>query len=316
MKKLFFLISTLIIFILLAEITSCFNPEDDEKAEDTISIKTDTSIGTISLSVVKTGVKYVNVIRYSCTSEDFDTTVNVMNIAQIVPSGNYGKSPFQFTDKYTVSGKYYKYAFRYFDGTKYSWSEKTKATEGAGSGEDNEITVTTNPVPATYTGDEQAKTYQLTIPPDITLPAGFEELYIALNNGSLTKPVLLQGSVTAAITSDINKGLDVSVLPESFVGKKLTAEGLVAINKSTVNSSTTDDAFTIYEFTQLAKTNVTTTYTNEDGTDGSSDYDNGSQDYIYIPVPESDDNPFDLTTPRSASVQSSGNSEDLIDLSL
>ncbi|MBR1403163.1 MAG: hypothetical protein IJ558_03190 [Treponema sp.] len=248
MIKRFWIIFASIALIFATILTSCFivNSEEDDSLPAPSVLKGTASSTQYSISIpyIK-NMEYANILRQKCLDKDFieSETVKITteNIGQVNVNTekNISNIPsFAFDDYYTLTGTYYCYAVRYYDGTSYTTTKYSDAAEGLGTTK-AELTVTSPTV--TYTRNDSTETYMLSVAPDVTLPTtDFTILSVILSNGSISRPFpIISGLTTTSVAESDMVILDLrGTLTDDYLGVPLEVKGLIAINKTSDTSET------------------------------------------------------------------------------
>lgn len=241
------------IFCLLtaAFVSSCFIEDNDYfDTEETVSqTLSETPIATnpgsttvISITSSPTITASVaNIFRQACSSKDFTENVeDAVNIGQIVSSSKL--SGISFTDSFTDSKKYYRYAIRYKDGDSFKLTEYSGIVAGAGTTE-AELTPAASSGTTALSYDSSA--YTLSTTEAITVPSDFSEAHLVLTCGTESASVQIGSTISSGTTlasSSATESLQ-SELPSSFLGNETTVKYMIAAKKDSDNDST------VYYFT-------------------------------------------------------------------
>ncbi|MCR5171634.1 MAG: hypothetical protein K6B73_02050 [Treponema sp.] len=235
-----------------------------------------------------TNMKYANIIRQSCASDQFDSSITTVNIGQVIPKDvNDLPTSFIFEDPYTVSGNYYRYYIRYFNGSIYTKTQPTVCKEGNGSGL-AELTVTSPEL--TFEWNEQTEDYILTLDTDVTVPADFTELAVLFNNGENTRPFTI-GTPTSNIVPATTSYIDLQKrLSLEFLDVQITQAGLIGIR---LNDEENEN-YTRYWWTISKDATMHVNYTDAAGNPLAKS-DNCA---IFVPSTQNPENGFDFSTSR------------------
>ena len=297
MKKFFWISLVLTLVILAAVLPSCFianNDIDDSLPAPSVMPGTQSSTQyAISIPYID-GMEYANILRQKCDNEDFDadsvTTENIGQVKQSDEKKNVSITSFAFDDYYTLTGTYYRYAVRYYDGTSYTTTKYSDAAEGLGSTK-AELTVTSPTV--TYTRNDFTETYMLSVAPDVTLPTtDFTILSVILSNGSISRPFpIISGLTTTSVAESDMVISDLrGTLTDDYLGVPLEVKGLIAITKTTDTSKN----YTRWYWTSVADTgSPDIVYT-----DSSNEIQD--TDEFIVPSREAATNDLDATASKSA----------------
>lgn len=183
-----------------------------------------------------TNMKCANIFRERSTAPDFSSIDDTKNIGQVEPT-NYSNLPSScvFYDSFTSTGNYYRYRIRYFNGSIYSWTKYTEIVEGLGDGE-----VSLSPLAGDMfhlMWDDQNEYYLLDLASDtkaetpVSTATKFTELDFLVSNGTVTRPFKLTEMKNGeALSGGQNVDLQ-KILSTEFLDKKITLEGIVAIQK-------------------------------------------------------------------------------------
>lgn len=300
MTKRFWIIFASIALIFATILTSCFivNSEEDDSlpAPSVLRGTTSSTQYSISIPYIK-NMEYANILRQKCLDKDFieSETVKITteNIGQINmnPEKKISNIPsFAFEDYYTLTGTYYCYAVRYYDGTSYTTTKYSDAAEGLGTTK-AELTVTSPTV--TYTRNDFTETYMLSVAPDVTLPTtDFTILSVILSNGSISRPFpIISGLTTTSVAETDMVISDLrGTLTDDYLGVPLEVNGLIAITKTTDTSKN----YTRWYWTSVADTgSPDIVYT-----DSSNEIQD--TDEFIVPSREAATNDLDATASKSA----------------
>jgi len=235
MRKIF----TVSIFCLLAAaiVSSCFIEDDDyfdsakTLSETPILISSGSAIAVASTPTVSASI--ANIFRQACADEDFDENVeDAVNIAQITSSKDF--SEIAFTDSFTDSAKYYRYAIRYKDGNSFKITKYSKVVAEAGTGE-AELSSSSSEASLLY--EDSGCTLSTT--EAITSPADFSEAYLILTSGTESTLVKIEDEIqSGTLAAGAKTGSLQNKLPSSFLGEETAARYMIAINEETSGSST------------------------------------------------------------------------------
>ncbi len=241
-------------------------------------------------------MKYANVIRLSCNSSDFSSTVTRTNIGQVFPTKISDQpSTYQFWDPNTATGgTYYKYLIRYFNGSIYQY---TNATEDTYPGLDSEgEAVLTGSPEIKITVDEQLNSWKVKLNSAVTFPTGFgsdSELAVVISNGTDRK------SFTIASKDDAENNTAESVdlqriLSEDFLDRKITVLGVVGIRKTIQNEGISQE-YTTYNWTNQKDITINWSWWDANGSAQTID---PAETSLTVPSVTNPDNQFDLNPNR------------------
>ena len=234
-----------------------------------------------------TNMKYANIIRQSCASDQFDSSITTVNIGQVIPKDvNALPTSFIFEDPYTVSGNYYRYYIRYFNGSIYTKTQPTVCKEGNGSGL-AELTVTSPEL--TFEWNEQTEDYILTLDTDVTVPADFTELAVLFNNGENTRPFTIGTPTSNVVPADSFIDLQKRLSLE-FLDVQITQKGLIGIR---LNDEENEN-YTRYWWTISKDATMHVNYTDAAGNPLAKS-DNCA---IFVPSTQNPENGFDFSTSK------------------
>jgi len=232
MRKIF----TVSIFCLLAAaiVSSCFIEDEDyfdsakTLAETPILISSGSTIAVASTPTVSASV--ANIFRQACSDEDFDENAeDAVNIAQITSF-----SEIAFTDSFTDSAKYYRYAIRYKDGNNFKFTKYSKIVAGAGTGE-AELSSSSSATSLLY----EDSGFTLSTTEAITSPSDFSEAYLILTSGTESTLVEIEDEIqSGTLASGAKTGSLQNKLPSSFLGEETAARYMIAVKKENDGDST------------------------------------------------------------------------------
>ena len=267
MKKALFFLTALFSAALFS---SCgvidFSNEKAEVPAPTVDISGDNVI--VSIKTLAS-YKYVNVIRYEVDDGTNNAGIKADTtfvIGQSVPqNASASLGTILFYDYYTDNTKYYQYYVQYMTTSGHVVSKTSGTIKGAGSGEKQLTPGSTPPVHMDY--DEESGILSLEkawfdpMPETVNSTAGSEEyfvLMVAISNGTRTQlfefsesNLTLNGVPTDLYTINLK-----ARLPESFIGRTLTIEGLVGSqdkDKRGTYENTTSHNFINYCWTKPVK---------------------------------------------------------------
>lgn len=280
-------------------VSSCIinSEEASEFPQPTVANQDGGTIYTISFpsNIGSKKMKYANVIRLSCDSSDFSSTVTRTNIGQVFPTKISDQpSTYQFWDPNTATGgTYYKYLIRYFNGSIYQY---TNATEDTYPGLNTSEAVLTGSPEIDITVDEQLNTWKIELSTAVTFPSGFDsdsELAVVISNGTDRK------SFTIASKDDAENNTAESVdlqriLSEDFLDRKITVLGVVGIRK-TIKNETLSQEYTTYNWTN--QKDITINWSWKDATGNPQTID-PAETSLTVPSVTNPDNQFDLNPNR------------------
>ena len=281
MKRALFFLTALSFAALL---NSCgvvdFSNEKAEVPAPTVDISGENVI--ISIKTLA-AYKYVNVIRYEVDDGTNNAGIKADStfvIGQCVPqNASSALGTILFYDYYTDNTKFYQYYVQYMTPSGHVVSNTSGTVPGAGNGE-IQLTPDTAPVRIDYDSEQGLLSLEKArfdpMPETINSVPGTEEyfvLMVAISNGTRTQlfefsesNLTLNGVPTDLYTINLK-----ARLPESFIGRDLTIEGLVGSHEEKKRGTYTNtDSFYFINYCwtkPVAKTN-TELYTKD--SDGSS----------------------------------------------
>lgn len=301
MKKIFYILSIILIFSLVA----CNFIDTTAKNTGITAPNVSQEKGSTAISVTPTTLAastYINIFRYDET--------NTYNVGQIVKTSDYTTTgEVNFVDYYTSGDKKYSYFARYKTSSGYVVSKSSGLKSGGpASGVDNEKVMevdttggnsTTN---VYYDSDAyvlKVKKSELKIPTtyqydnSIDTDSVFTPM-IAINNGTKTQLFEMEEKTIKETVS----GVDTDVvywyfdmrtyLPDNFFDKELTLEGIVGqeIDEGT-NSSETDATvlYYVYSWTKPLESSLLTI-----------NYSNSEVDTIIVTKSSKSEDVFDYTS--------------------
>ena len=294
----------------ISAITACVvNGDKNEITAPTIRRFKDSNVFVSFNSL--SGMSYANIFRQRCDNDDkFESIKETVNIGQVIPSdiGNLTNS-FNFIDEFVESGVYYRYFIRYYKDNYYSYTGYSPAiTLIAGEGEANLTAkniddTSADKAASIYHNNKVEDSYTLELTKSITVPASaddtkFTDLYYVISNGTNVKPYrFAEADEVTGIVDSGNKTNDLRIfLLESFLGKTIYVQGVIAVKKTQneTNTDKTNPYYTSYYWTKPIGIEITLNETYQD-TNGKKQTNQGSAIKNGIFVPKIDDrtNNFD-----------------------
>ena len=237
------------------------------------------NIISVSIKTI-TSYKYVNVIRYEVDDGTNNAGIKpdtTFVIGQCIPKKeNLGV--ISFYDYYTDNTKYYQYYVQYMTASGHVVSNTSGTVQGAGTGE-KQLTPDSTPVRIDYDAEggilslEKARFDPM--PETYYSAPGSEEyftLMVAISNGKRTQLFEFSESnlTINGVPTDLYSINLKARLPESFIGRDLTIQGLVGNQedkKRGTYTNTDDYNFINYCWTKpVSKTDIELYTKNDDGT--------------------------------------------------
>ncbi len=279
-------------------VSSCIinSEEASEFPQPTVANQDGGTIYTISFpsNIGSKKMKYANVIRLSCDSSDFSSTVTRTNIGQVFPTKISDQpSTYQFWDPNTATGgTYYKYLIRYFNGSIYQY---TNATEDTYPGLNTSEAVLTGSPEIDITVNEQLNTWKIELSTAVTFPSGFDsdsELAVVISNGTDRKSFTIASKYDAEHTAE---SVDLQrILSEDFLDRKITILGVVGIRKTIQNEGLSQE-YTTYNWTNQKGITINWIWTDATGSAQTID---PAETSLTVPSVTNPDNQFDLNPNR------------------
>lgn len=256
MKKSLFFTAALVATLVTLSSCDIIDIRNDKPSDKVTAPQAKNSATGTQLTISSvTGAEYLNIFRYTTANQRNDSPVNkdsLTNIGEIYIH-NSNVTAFSFEDRYTDSGKYYKYEIRYKTANGYTFSELSASTvKGIRSGTDAERPITPGPDYERITASLDSNQYVISIPySSVVLP----DPAVSAANGSAAKFNLMIAISNASVTNLFkmtedpgNDKYSISLrsnLPAHFYDRTLTVSKL--IGQYTENVSVTGQTSADYE---------------------------------------------------------------------